>query len=156
VTEYGWESEVVGEQSQADYTTEALGIFQSSGIVAAAYAFFYAARDPWSYNWLRPDNSSKPVVASVEGLLLPVISSFTPSSGPVGSSVTITGSSLGGATAVTFNRTTASSYQVDSPTQITATVPAGASSGRIKVSTPTGTAISTSRFTITAAPSLSK
>jgi hypothetical protein len=69
VTEYGWESDVVGEQNQATYTTQALSIFRNSGIVAAAYSFLYKTADSWSYNWLRPDNSQKPVVAAVKNLM---------------------------------------------------------------------------------------
>jgi hypothetical protein len=58
----------------------------------------------------------------------PTITSFTPASGPVGTSVTITGSGFTGATSVTFNGATAS-FAVNSSTQVTATVPAGATSG---------------------------
>ena len=60
----------------------------------------------------------------------PTISSFAPASGPVGSSVTITGTNLTGATAVSFNGTSAASFTVTSSTQITATVPTGATTGR--------------------------
>jgi Big-like domain-containing protein len=69
VTEYGWESDVVGEQKQANYTTQALSIFKNSGMVAAAYSFLYKTGDQWSYNWLRPDNSAKPVVSAVKTLI---------------------------------------------------------------------------------------
>jgi len=79
----------------------------------------------------------------------PAIASFTPGSGPVGTSVSITGSNFTGATAVAFNGTAASSFTVNSATSITATVPAGASSGTISVTTPGGTATSTASFTIT-------
>jgi hypothetical protein len=51
-------------------------------------------------------------------------------SGPVGTSVTITGTGFTGATAVTFNGTPAS-FTVDLSTQITAKVPAGATDGPI-------------------------
>src|SRR5205814_1575442 len=43
----------------------------------------------------------------------PAISGFSPQSGPVGSSVTISGSGFTNATAVTFNNTPASSYAVN-------------------------------------------
>jgi hypothetical protein len=69
VTEYGWESDVVGEQHQADYVTQALSIFRNSGQVAAACAFFFMTSNTLSYNWLRPDNSAKPVVAAVRALV---------------------------------------------------------------------------------------
>jgi hypothetical protein len=78
----------------------------------------------------------------------PALTSFAPTSGPVGTSVTITGSNLTGATAVKFNGTPAA-YSVSSNTQITATVPAGASTGPISVTTPGGTASSSASFTVT-------
>ena len=52
----------------------------------------------------------------------PTITGFTPTSGRVGTSVTITGTNFTGATQVQFNTTNATSYTVDSATQITATV----------------------------------
>ena len=78
----------------------------------------------------------------------PIITSFTPTNGPVGTSVTITGSNFTGATAVRFNGT-AASYTILSGNQITATVPTGAATGSVTVATPTGTATSTSSFTVT-------
>jgi hypothetical protein len=77
----------------------------------------------------------------------PTISSFTPSSGAAGTTVTITGTNFAGASALAFNGT-AAAYTVVSATQITATVPAGAATGRISVTTPGGTAQSTSDFTV--------
>src|SRR5207249_9638975 len=65
------------------------------------------------------------------------ISSFTPSSGPVGTSVTIGGTNFMGATAVTFNES-AASFTVTSDTAIQTTVPAGATTGPLSVTTPAG------------------
>ncbi|WP_345237333.1 IPT/TIG domain-containing protein [Hymenobacter saemangeumensis] len=81
----------------------------------------------------------------------PAISSFTPSSGPVGTSVTITGSSFNGATAVAFNGTAATSFTVNSATQITVSVPSGATTGPIAVTTPSGTGTSAASFTVPSA-----
>lgn len=78
----------------------------------------------------------------------PTVSSFTPSSGPSGTSVTITGTNFTGATAVTFNGA-ATTFTVNSGTQITATVPTGATTGPIAVTTPAGTGTSTASFTVT-------
>jgi len=78
----------------------------------------------------------------------PQITSFTPSSGPVGTTVTISGSGFMGTTSVTVNGA-AASFTVNSPSKLTFSVPAGASSGRIRVATPGGTATSSSSFTVT-------
>lgn len=78
----------------------------------------------------------------------PTVSSFTPSSGPPGTSVTITGINFTGATAVTFNGA-AATFTVNSGTQVTATVPTGATTGPIAVTTPAGTGTSTASFTVT-------
>ncbi len=80
----------------------------------------------------------------------PTITGFAPSSGPVGTMVTLTGTNLLGASAVKFNGFNAASFTVDSATQITATVPNNATSGTISVTTPGGTATSAGSFTVTA------
>ena len=61
----------------------------------------------------------------------PAITSFNPMSGPIGTSVTITGTGFQDVSVVTdveFNNVDAA-FTVDSDSQITATVPAGASDG---------------------------
>jgi hypothetical protein len=78
---------------------------------------------------------------------VPVLDGFTPGSGPVGSAVTIHGANFGGATTVSLCFVTAT-FTVDSPTQITAQVPAGACSGRWRIITPTGTGASDTAYTI--------
>ncbi len=81
----------------------------------------------------------------------PVVSSFSPGSGPVGTVVTITGSGLTGATAVMFGSLQASTFTVNSDTGITATVPVGATTGTISITTAGGTAIGTA-FTVIPPP----
>jgi hypothetical protein len=80
----------------------------------------------------------------------PTVTSFTPASGAVGTSVTITGTNFTGATAVRFNGTSAT-FTVASATSITTSVPTGATTGVISVTTAGGTANSASNFTVTAA-----
>lgn len=77
----------------------------------------------------------------------PTISSFAPPSGPVGQAVTINGTGLTQATKVTFNGTTAS-FTVNSDIEITATVPTGATTGKIAVTTAGGSAASATSFTV--------
>jgi hypothetical protein len=79
----------------------------------------------------------------------PTVTGFAPSSGPVGTSVTVTGTGFSGATSVTFNGTAATTFTVNSATQVTATVPSGATTGRIAVTTSAGTGTSTTDFTVT-------
>lgn len=75
----------------------------------------------------------------------PVISSFTPTMGAPGTVVTITGTNFPGSTDVRFNGASAS-FVIDSPTQITATVPAGATNGPISITNPEGTGASQALF----------
>ena len=77
----------------------------------------------------------------------PTITSFSPASGPVGTNVTITGTNFTGATPVRFNGTSAI-FNVQSSTRLTATVPMGAATGPISVTTPGGVATSGSNFTV--------
>src|SRR5207249_505651 len=69
-------------------------------------------------------------------------------SGPVGTTVTITGNTFTGSTAVKFNGIDAASFTVVSDTSVTATVAAGTSSGTISVTTPSGIATSAGSFTV--------
>jgi large repetitive protein len=88
-------------------------------------------------------------VSSATAFKVPAsISSFTPGSGPVGTSVVITGVAFTGALAVAFNGVGAT-FTVDSDTQITAVVPAGATTGKIKVTTGGGPASSATNFQVT-------
>ena len=80
--------------------------------------------------------------------ILPVISSFTPISGPVGTPVMITGSNFTGATSVAFNGTTAANFTIPSDVQINVVVPAGATTGKISVTNAAGAATSASNFTV--------
>lgn len=71
---------------------------------------------------------------------VPTITAATPSAAAATESVTITGTLLTGATQVKFGASNATSFTVDSATQITAVVPAGsAGSAQITVITPNGT-----------------
>jgi uncharacterized repeat protein (TIGR03803 family) len=79
--------------------------------------------------------------------ILPSIISFAPPSGPVGTSVVITGMSFSQTTSVKFG-TKAASFTINSNTQITATVPTGAVTSKITITTQGGTATSATNFTM--------
>jgi len=83
-----------------------------------------------------------------QGAPPPGITSFSPTAGAAGTSVVISGSNFTSASAVTFNGTGAT-FNVNSSTQITAVVPAYATSGQISVTTPGGTAIGSGSFAVT-------
>ena len=86
------------------------------------------------------------IIAFLEGISF---SPFAPTFGPVGRGVTITG--FTGATAVSFNGV-AATFTVDPSGTITTTVPAGATTGPITVTTPgSGPVVTTTRFTVTPA-----
>ena len=85
---------------------------------------------------------------TVNAPVLPSISSLSPGSGVAGSYVTITGAHLTAATSVKFNGVSAS-FVINSETQITAAVPASATSGTVTVTTASGTATSSTSFTVT-------
>lgn len=76
---------------------------------------------------------------------VPTITSLSPGSGKVGAIVTLTGTSLNYARSVTFNGVQAS-FSVRSPSLLVATVPAGARTGPVRVTTPFGSAMSARSF----------
>ncbi len=78
----------------------------------------------------------------------PTVTSFTPTSGPIGTSVSITGTNFTGVTGVTFNGVSAS-FTPNTSTNLSATVPGGASTGPIAVTTGNGTGTSSTNFTVT-------
>jgi hypothetical protein len=77
----------------------------------------------------------------------PTIVSFDPSTGPAGTAVTITGTGYTGASAVTFHEEPAA-FAASSDIEIVATVPMGATTGTISVTTPGGTRTSVTEFAV--------
>jgi hypothetical protein len=80
--------------------------------------------------------------------LPPVIKSFSPLEGKVGTKVEIKGTNLGGATQVAFNGVSAV-IKTDTPLKIVTTVPSAATSGAISVTTPGGKSTSGAKFKVT-------
>jgi hypothetical protein len=75
----------------------------------------------------------------------PKIAGFSPTSAVAGTTVTISGSGLAGATDVSFNGV-AASIVLNTATQVKALVPSTATTGTISVTTPSGTTASTAIF----------
>ena len=87
----------------------------------------------------------------------PTVTSVSPAVGPTvgANSVTVTGTNLTGATAVVFGGTESTDYTIDSPTTITATVPAHATGVvDVEVSTPGGADTLVGGYTYGTAPSI--
>ena len=77
----------------------------------------------------------------------PQISSFSPGSGPVATTVTISGSGFNSTTSVTFNGVRAP-FSQNTGSMIVAGVPAGATSGKITVTSRHGSSTSAGSFTV--------
>jgi hypothetical protein len=88
------------------------------------------------------------VVSETSFAIVPSVAGFVPASGVPGDTVTITGGPFDGATGVKFNGTSATTFNVDTTTQITAKVPNGATTGRISVLVGAATGTSPSNFTV--------
>ena len=92
------------------------------------------------------------LITSVSFAQVPTISSFSPVSGPIGTTVTITGTNLGSATAVDLGAT-GLAVTSDTANSISATVPAGLTAGTYDITvTNAGGTSSTSaadHFTVT-------
>ena len=78
----------------------------------------------------------------------PAVSGFAPSGGPPGTLVTVTGSGLGKAIAVTFGGVRASTFTVLSDERLTAVVPYGATTGPVGVQNAGGTGTSAESFVV--------
>jgi hypothetical protein len=118
--------------------------YSDSGLGTATTYFYRIAASGSAGTSSYSNEASATTLAS-----LPVISQVSPGSGQSGTLVTISGSNLNGTTAVRFNAVNAASFTVVSAAQVTATVPAAASTGYITITTPLGTASSPSMFTVT-------
>ncbi len=83
----------------------------------------------------------------------PTASGISPTSGPAGTSVKITGTNFTGQITVTFGSTPATLFSVNSSTSITATAPPGTGSVAVTVTTPGGT-VNAGTFTYSSLPTV--
>src|SRR5262249_54248719 len=95
--------------------------------------------------------SGGPLVTTTRFTVTPAITSFAPTFGTVGTGVTITGTNFTGATGVSFAGR-AATFTVSNSGTVTTTVPAGATTGHITVTTLDGTATSADNFAVSSAP----
>ena len=146
------------------HSGDSIGIFGQGFLTATGVTFggvsatFTAAGDNYMTVTVPSDGKSGSVVVNIPSgnltssqpfKLIPTVLSFKPQQGPVGTVVTITGTGFVQAKKVTFGGVAATSFTVNSGTQITATVPTGAKTGKIGVATTGGSASSKAKFTVT-------
>jgi hypothetical protein len=110
--------------------------------------FVPAAAAPTSSRPTEIAISSTPAWSST-ATAVPSITSFSPTSGPVGTLVTITGVGLDGVNSVRIGRRAMTSVTGVSSTSVTAFIPAGATSGPLVVANSFGNDVSASSFTVT-------
>jgi conserved repeat domain len=88
-------------------------------------------------------------VTSAIFYVTPAVTNFSPTAGRAGTNLVIRGRNFTGANAVFLNGLSVPFFTVDSPNQITATVPPGAITGKIHVQTPASSYIaSTANFVV--------
>ncbi len=104
---------------------------------------------------LRPAGAAQPFDVSDGSFSLdkpPVLNSFAPQRAPAGSIISLFGENLRRVNAISFAGTLATEFTVAADTLIRVTVPDSARSGKIAISNRIGSAVSTARFTVGAAP----
>ncbi|MGC1374150.1 MAG: choice-of-anchor tandem repeat GloVer-containing protein [Candidatus Sulfotelmatobacter sp.] len=117
------------------------GAYPNAGLMQATNGIFYGSTTGEGHGL-----SNNGSIFSLSTGLPPFVAT-RPSSGDVGAAVIILGTDLTGSTAVTFNGT-AATFNVVSASEITTTVPAGASSGAVEVTTSSGTLKSNVAFRV--------
>jgi uncharacterized repeat protein (TIGR01451 family) len=119
-------------------STSALTVLSNGAVRVAVPA--NAATGP-----IRVDAPAGSATTTSNFLVVPIIYGFTPGVGGVGTSVTVTGANFYGASSLSFNGT-ATSVSGVSYGQVSATVPAGATSGPLTLNTTNGSAVSSDIF----------
>jgi hypothetical protein len=124
----GWHTQTIDSQTPGGYGTS-IAVNQSTGCPSIVYRTIAGALRLASF------------------VLAPTVTGVNPNTGPTtgGTTVTITGTNLTGATAVMFGTVAATSFTVNSDTSITAVAPAeSAGTVDVTVTTPGGTSATSS------------
>jgi uncharacterized repeat protein (TIGR03803 family) len=140
--------EFLGQNFTSSTTVSFNGTAASSTVVSSTY-LTAAVPQGATTGPVTVTTSSGALTSNKIFRVTPQLLSFTPTSGPVGTQVTITGVSLTQTTKVAFGGVKASNVIVNSDTQVTAYVPTGAKTGHIGITTLGGTATSSGIFTVT-------
>ncbi len=130
------------------YATESGGTWGSpTEVTGDGGAAFYGVSCTAAVSCTAVGQDNTQPIYSSSMLGSPTITSFSPHSGPVGTVVTIHGANLDGATKVTFNGVKGT-ITSDSATKIKVKVPAGATTGKIKVVASGGTVKTATAFAV--------
>jgi uncharacterized repeat protein (TIGR03803 family) len=92
---------------------------------------------------------SGPIASRLQFRVTPTITSFAPTSGPIGTVIIIAGTGLTQTTKVTIGGVEAVTFSVISDSQVSVTVPAGAKTGKIVITTAGGSTTSAGTFNVT-------
>lgn len=122
------------------------GYSPSAGLSQSTNGTFYGTTPSGGTSHACEGGACGTVFSLAEGL--GAFAESIPASGKAGASVIVLGNDLTGATAVKFNGT-AATFKVVSDTEITTTVPSGATTGKITVTTPTQTLSTSVSFRVT-------
>ena len=113
--------------------------FVAAAVLTGTVGLFPLFSSPASASVSSPSPASSPS---------PTISRVSPTQGPVGTTVTISGTNLADATSVMFGQI-AATVVLDQSTKVEVQVPTGATTSAIRVDAPAGSATSRSNFVVT-------
>jgi len=133
-----------GEESAAEFSVVA-----DTMIVATVPETFSGGRI-----FVRNDLGGTSSSTSFEVISLPVILNFAPDSGPVGTQVVVKGLNFVGVSEVAFGDSLAQVFNAETDTLIKAVVPAGARTGRIKITNAQGEGVSNALFRVRRPPAI--
>ena len=157
VADVGWNGSVTPSGQTVSYTTSTTEQSTASGSASGEQAAWNLASPSGAQSYAATLSASTTWTGAIAAFKVgtsppPTISSFSPTSGPVGTAVVINGTRFTGATVVKFNTTTQTVLTVNSDIKISTTVPSGATTGLLHVITPGGTANSSTNFTVMSSP----